>query len=192
MSTTDVFVHPRGLCESQDVGAGTRIWDFTHVMAGAVIGRDCNICSHSFIEDRVVLGDRVTVKNHVLIPALVTIEDEVFIGPHATFTNDPAPRVAERTPEAQWQPTRVRRGASICAGAVLCCGIEIGEGAFIAAGSVVTRSVPDHAFVRGNPARQCGWACECGRRLAADGTCACGSRYPDRVWPLAAASGATE
>lgn len=177
-----VRVHPRGLCESSAVGEGTRVWAFAHVLEGAVVGRDCNICDGAFVEDGAVLGDRVTVKNATLVFSGVTCEDEVFLGPNVLFTNDMRPRAAIRRPPEELLPTLVRRGASLGAGAVVVCGTEIGEHAFAAAGAVVTRDVPAHAFVAGNPARQKGWVCRCGERLAdtGDGTfgCpACESRY---------------
>lgn len=169
-----VFVHPHALCESESVGAGTRIWAFAHVMRGATIGRDCNLCDHVFVESGVVIGDRVTVKNGVALFDEVTIEDDVFIGPNAVFTNDLRPRVEVRTPREAWLPTRVRRGASIGANATIVCGTTIGEYAFIGAGSVVVRDVPAHALVVGNPARQTGWVCVCGQTLPPELRCPCG------------------
>lgn len=175
---TDVFVHPAGLCESDDVGAGTRVWAFAHVLPGARIGRDCNICDCAFVEGGAVLGDRVTVKNGTLVFAGVTCEDEVFLGPNVLFTNDLRPRAAIRRDTDELLSTVVRRGASLGAGVVVVCGREIGEYAFAAAGSVVTRDVPAHAFVAGNPARHKGWVCSCGTRLTADLRCAeCGRRF---------------
>ena len=172
-----VFVHERALCEADDVGPGTRVWAFAHVMAGAKIGAGCNICGHAFIEGGAVIGDNVTVKNHVLIWDGVTIEDEVFLGPGVVFTNDPAPRAAYRKPPTEFLPTLVGRGAAIGANATIVCGVTIGPWAFVGAGGVVTRDVPAHALVAGNPARRIGWVCECGRRLPADLVCSCGFRY---------------
>lgn len=143
--------HPQALVESEQIGAGTRIWAFAHVLPGARIGADCNICDHVFIENEVVLGDRVTVKNGVQIWDGVTLEDDVFVGPNATFTNDPWPR-SRRRPEA-WPKLRVCRGASIGANATLLPGVTIGEEAMVGAGAVVTESVPPRAVVVGNPAR---------------------------------------
>jgi acetyltransferase-like isoleucine patch superfamily enzyme len=175
---TDVYVHPAGLCESDDVGAGTRVWAFAHVLPGAVVGRDCNICDGAFVETGAVLGDRVTVKNGTLVFAGVTCEDEVFLGPNVLFTNDLRPRAAQRKGAGELLTTLVRRGASLGAGVVVVCGHEIGEHAFAAAGSVVARDVPAHAFVAGNPARQKGWVCTCGNRLSANLFCAaCGLRF---------------
>jgi UDP-2-acetamido-3-amino-2,3-dideoxy-glucuronate N-acetyltransferase len=172
-----VQVHPNGLCESDQVGAGTRVWAFAHVLAGA------NICDGAFVEDGAVLGDRVTVKNGTLVFSGVICEDEVFLGPNVLFTNDLRPRAASRRPPQEWLvSTTVRRGATLGAGTVVVCGIEIGEHAFAAAGSVLTRDVPAHALVAGNPARQRGWVCTCGAGLdSADGAdldCPeCGARY---------------
>jgi len=146
-----VFVHPQALLESTRVGTGTRIWAFVHVLPGAVIGRDCNICDHVFIENDVVVGDRVTVKCGVQLWDGVRLEDDVFLGPNVTFTNDPFPRSRqhlERFPE-----TVVKRGASVGANATILPGLVIGAAAMIGAGAVVTRNVPANAIVVGNPAR---------------------------------------
>lgn len=147
----DVFVHERGLCETEEVGPGTRIWAFAHVLAGARLGADCNICDGVFVEGGVVVGDRVTVKCGVQLWQGVELEDDVFVGPNATFTNDRFPR------SRQWLEehprTIVRAGASIGANATILPGLEIGRGAMVGAGAVVTRSVPAHAVVMGNPAR---------------------------------------
>ena len=151
-----LFVHPQGLCESAKVGDGTRIWAFAHVLPGAQIGRDCNICDGVFIENDVILGDRVTVKCGVQIWDGLRIEDDVFVGPNATFTNDAFPRSRQRP--ATPARTLVERGASIGANATILPGLTIGQGAMIGAGAVVTRSVPVFAIVSGNPARITGYA----------------------------------
>ena len=181
-----VFVHPTSVCESDAVGEGTRVWAFAHVMNGAVIGRNCNICDHVFIEGGVRLGDEVTVKNHVMIWEGVTVEEHVFLGPAMIFTNDRYPR-ARRMPgvtdrysrKSNWlRPTTVRRGATIGAGAIVLCGITIGRCACVGAGAVVTRAVPDHRIVTGNPARIAGWACVCGVPLNEALACReCGRRF---------------
>jgi len=171
VSPAGVFVHPRGLCESDQVGHGTRVWAFAHVLPGAVIGAECNIGDHAFVEGGAVLGDRVTVKNAVLVWDRVTIEDEVFLGPNMVFTNDLRPRAAIKRPRAALLPTVVRRGATIGANATVVCGTTIGEHAFVAAGAVVVRDVPAHAFVAGNPAVQKGWVCACGEGLGVDLDC---------------------
>lgn len=175
-----VQVHPLGLCESSSVGAGTRIWAFAHVLPGAVVGRDCNICDGAYVEYGAVLGDRVTVKNQVMVFEGVTVGDDVFLGPGVIFTNDLYPRAAlKRTGDALTR-TRVRDGATLGAGVVVVCGVTIGSGAFVGAGAVVTADVPDDAFMVGNPARQIGWACECGRRLSPTSTCVCGRPQRDK------------
>ena len=161
-----VFVHPQGLCESDEVGPGTRVWAFAHVLEGARVGAGCNVCDHAFIESGAVVGDRVTVKNAVLIWDGVTIEDEVFLGPNMVFTNDLTPRAAIKKGSGDFLPTVVRRGATI------------GANAFVAAGAVVTRDVARHALVAGNPARRIGWVCTCGIRLPDDLRCKdCGRAF---------------
>src|ERR1700761_2185652 len=144
------FIHDRALVESDSIGAGTRIWAFAHVMAGATVGADCNVCDHTYIEGGVILGDRVTVKSGVYLWDGLTIEDDVFLGPQATFTNDLMPR--SRQP-FELRRTTVRAGATIGAGAVILPGVTIGERAMVGAGAVVTRDVPADVVVVGNPAR---------------------------------------
>jgi acetyltransferase-like isoleucine patch superfamily enzyme/dTDP-4-dehydrorhamnose 3,5-epimerase-like enzyme len=151
-----VFVHPRALCESAHVGAGTRIWAFAHVLPGAVVGRDCNVCDGVFVENDVRIGDRVTIKCGVQVWDGVRLEDDVFVGPNATFTNDAFPRSRRKPP--QFLRTLVERGASIGANATILPGVTIGRGAMVGAGAVVVRSVPAWAIVAGNPARIVGYA----------------------------------
>jgi acetyltransferase-like isoleucine patch superfamily enzyme len=172
-----VFVHEKGLCESDAVGPRTRVWAFAHVMEGAVVGADCNVGDHAFIERGARLGDRVTVKNAVLVWDGVTIEDEVFLGPNMVFTNVRDLRAALRPRPEQFLPTRIRRGASIGANATIVCGVTVGERALVGAGSVVAADVPAYALVVGNPARRVAWVCECGKHLPADLACACARRY---------------
>lgn len=167
MAEPDYFVHPQGLCESTDIGSGTRIWAFAHVLPQARIGRDCNICDHVFIENDVVVGDRVTVKCGVQLWDGLRIEDDVFIGPNATFTNDRFPR-SRQYPEA-FPQTVVRKGASIGANATLLPGIMIGANVMVGAGAVVTRSVPPNAIVVGNPAKIVGYVNAGSRKEAAPG-----------------------
>ena len=174
---TGVFVHPQGLCESDQVGEGTRVWAFAHVLPGAVVGAGCNVCDHAFIEGGARVGDRVTIKNAVLVWDGVTVEDEVFLGPNMVFTNDLWPRAAVKKGPGEFVPTLVRRGATIGANATIVCGTTSGPHAFVAAGAVVTRDVPAHALVAGNPARPRGWVCTCGTRLGEDLRCACGREY---------------
>ncbi len=172
-----VFVHPKALVETDDIGEGTRVWAFAHVMKGAKVGRNCNICDHAFIESGAVLGNCVTVKNAVLVWDKVTVEDEVFLGPNMVFTNDMNPRVAfKKSPDA-FLPTLVKRGASLGANVTVVCGVTIGEHAFVGAGSVVIRDVPAHALVVGNPARRIGWICACGTKLPQSLSCRCGRSY---------------
>lgn len=150
------FVHERGLCESTNVGEGTRIWAFSHVLPGATIGSGCNICDGVFVENDVAIGNNVTVKCGVQLWDGVTLEDNVFVGPNATFTNDIRPR-SKVYPE-QFLRTVVEQGASIGANATILPGIRIGRNAMIGAGAVVTRSVPPNATVVGNPAKIIGYA----------------------------------
>lgn len=152
----------RAIVDTTHVGTGTRIWEFTHVLRGARIGRDCNLNSHVFVEDDVVVGDRVTVKCGVYLWDGVRLEDDVFVGPNVTFTNDRRPRSRIHVPPVV---TTVRRGASIGAGAVIGPGVTIGRYALVGMGAIVTRDVPDHALVFGNPARRRGWVCYCGRTV---------------------------
>lgn len=173
-----VFVHERALCESDEVGPRTRVWAFAHIMKGARVGADCNVCDHAFIESGAVVGDRVTIKNCVLIWDKVTIEDEVFLGPNMVFTNDMRPRVAFKKDPSAFLPTLVGRGVSIGANATIVCGVTLGEQAFVGAGSVVIRDVPAHALVVGNPARRIAWVCACGETLTGELGCgACGRAY---------------
>lgn len=147
----DYFVHEKGICESSNIGQGTRVWAFAHVLPGAVIGRDCNICDGVFIENDVTVGDRVTIKCGVQLWDGVHIEDDVFLGPNATFTNDNFPR--SKVYPASFAKTVVRKGASIGANATILPGVTIGPNAMVGAGAVVTMSVPAYAVVVGNPAR---------------------------------------
>jgi acetyltransferase-like isoleucine patch superfamily enzyme len=147
----DYFIHPQGLCESSTIGKNTRIWAFAHVSKEVRIGEDCNICDHVFIETGVEIGDRVTVKCGVQLWTGVYLENDVFVGPNATFTNDLFPRSKEYP--ASFSNTLVREGASIGANATILPGLTIGRKAMIGAGSVVTKSVPDFTIVVGNPAR---------------------------------------
>lgn len=169
-----VFVHPRGLCESDQVGAGTRIWAFAHVLPGAVIGADCNVCDHAFVEGGAVIGDRVTIKNAVLVWDGVTVEDDAFLGPNVVFTNDLRPRAHLRKRRDQLLPTLVQRGATLGAGVTVVCGTTIGEHAFVAAGAVVISDVPAYGLVVGNPGRVVGRVCQCGERESDALPCNCG------------------
>jgi acetyltransferase-like isoleucine patch superfamily enzyme len=175
--TGEVFVHERGLCESVEVGSGTRVWAFAHVMAGARIGRDCNIGGGCFVEAGAIIGDRCVIKNGVQVWDGVTLADDVFVGPNATFTNDLRPRAVDRAEVFAPVPTVVATGATIGANATIVCGIRLGARAFIGAGAVVVRDVPAHALMVGSPARRVGWACACGTPLDVELACSCGRRY---------------
>ncbi len=185
-TTPNVSYHPTALCESDDIGAGTRIWAFAHVMNGARIGENGNLCDHVFIESGVHIGDRVTIKNRALVFSGVTIEDDVFVGPAVVFTNDRYPRSA-RMPEAApryrttsgWlESTVVEHGASLGAGVIVIAGTRIGAYASIGAGTIVTRDVAPHALVVGQPGRQIGWVCTCGIGLDESLMCRdCGRRF---------------
>ncbi len=175
------FVHPSALVETEDIGAGTRIWAFAHVLGGARIGCGCNVGDHCFIEDNVRIGDHTVIKNGVSVWSGVTLEDYVFVGPNAVFTNDLYPRA--KVYHAEDVETQVGTGATVGANATLRCGIRVGRWAMIGAGSVVVGDVPDFALVYGVPARQEGWVCACGERLELSLTgsggvvCRCGRSY---------------
>ncbi|MDP6626624.1 MAG: acyltransferase [Methanopyri archaeon] len=164
----DVFIHPTAVvAEGASIGPGTRVWHFAQVREGAVIGRECVLSKGVYIDKDVRVGDRVKVQNGVSVYQGVTLEDEVFVGPHAVFTNDRYPRSI--SPVWEVTPTLVRLGASIGANVTIVCGITIGRFAMVGAGSVVTHDVPDHALVVGNPARVCGIVCSCGHPLKGTG-----------------------
>lgn len=148
---SNYYQHPNALVETSHIGKHTRIWAFVHILPGAVIGEDCNICDHTFIENDVLIGNRVTVKSGVQLWDGIEIEDDAFIGPNATFTNDPFPRSKHHL--GSYARTIVHKGSSIGANATILPGVKIGQYAMIGAGAVVTKDVPPYAIVVGNPAR---------------------------------------
>ncbi|MBK7483486.1 MAG: N-acetyltransferase [Flavobacteriales bacterium] len=174
--------HPTAVIdEGCTIGDGTRIWHFTHIMPGCVIGEDCNIGQNVVVSPKVKLGRNVKVQNNVSLYTGVECEDDVFLGPSCVFTNVINPRSAVVRRD-QYLRTLVKKGASIGANATIVCGHDIGRYAFIGAGAVVTKEVPDHALVVGNPAKHIGWMSEFGHRLQfdPDGMATCpesGDRY---------------
>jgi UDP-2-acetamido-3-amino-2,3-dideoxy-glucuronate N-acetyltransferase len=166
-------IHPLSLVESDQIGEGTSVWAFVHVMNGVCIGTNSNVGDHSFLETGAVIGNNVTIKNQVCIWEGITIEDDVFVGPRVMFTNDRYPRSPRMEQARQRYASRdnwlcetvVRKGCSIGAGAIICPGIELGKYSVIAAGAVVTKSVPPFTMVMGNPARRVRDVCLCGEPL---------------------------
>lgn len=175
----DYFVHPSAIVDATEIGQGTRIWAYAHILKGARIGMNVNIGDHCFVESMVTIGNDVVIKNGVSIWDEVTIDDLVFIGPNVVFTNDMFPR--SKVYREKYIPTRVKTGASVGANATLVCGITVGEYAMIGAGAVVTKDIADYALVVGNPARQIGFVCRCGEKLLLAGKKAhcrvCGKSY---------------
>lgn len=147
------------------IGTGTKIWHFTHVMDGALIGADCSLGQNVFVASDVTIGDHVRIQNNVSIYSGVTLEDEVFCGPSMVFTNVRNPRSAYPKSAHEYDRTLVRRGATIGANSTIVCGVTIDQWAFIAAGAVVSTDVPAHTMSAGVPARRIGWACRCGERM---------------------------
>ncbi|HEU0013671.1 MAG TPA: acyltransferase [Longimicrobium sp.] len=186
-------VHPSAIVdEGAEIGAGTRIWHFSHVSAGSRIGARCSLGQNVFVAPRVTVGNGVKIQNNVSLYEGVVLEDYVFCGPSMVFTNVRTPRSAfPRNTSADYAETRVGRGASIGANATIVCGTTIGEWSFVAAGAVVTRDVAPYALMVGVPARRVGWVCECGATLALEdgkATCAqCGRGYRED-WRSAPAS----
>lgn len=169
-----VFVHPYAIVDDgAAVGAGSRVWAGTHVMSGARVGRRCNIGENCFIEGGVTVGDGVTVKNNVALYSGAEIGDDVFLGPSCVFTNVINPR-SFISRKSEFKKTVVKRGASVGANATIICGHTVGRYAFIGAGAVVSKNVPDYALVYGCPAEVRGWVCRCGGKLSfRDGRAVC-------------------
>ena len=180
---SDFFVHETACVdEGARIGSNTRIWHFCHVMPGAVIGESCSLGQIVFVADSVRVGDFVKIQNNVSLYEGVILEDYVFCGPSMVFTNIKTPRSAfPRNRSDDYITTRVKHGSSIGANATIICGVTIGEWAFVAAGSLVTKDVPPYALMAGSPARLAGWACECGIALRFEEkrtACAdCGKKY---------------
>ena len=165
MDAKEYYCHPHSLVETPHIGIGTRVWAFVHVLPGAVLGAGCNVCDHCYIESQVVIGDNVTLKCGVYLWDGITLENNVFVGPNVVFTNDLLPRSGNK--DYVLRPTLVKTGASLGANSTILAGITIGQYALTGIGSVVTRDVPAHALVYGNPARQHGWVGEQGEGLEA-------------------------
>src|SRR5437870_6597396 len=184
----DYFVHESSYVDDgAQIGRGTKIWHFSHVMPGAVIGDRCNLGQNVVVMPGTRIGNNVKIQNNVSIYEGVTLEDDVFCGPSCVFTNVLTPR-SHVSRKSEYQQTLVRRGAAIGANATVVCGVTIGEYAFIGAGAVVTADVAPYALMLGVPARRAGWMCQCGERLHLDGALAgcprCGSRYREKAGEL--------
>jgi UDP-2-acetamido-3-amino-2,3-dideoxy-glucuronate N-acetyltransferase len=159
------FAHASALVDApESIGKGTKIWHFSHIMTGAVIGENCSLGQNVFVASGCVIGNNVKIQNNVSIYEGVTLEDDVFCGPSSVFTNVDNPR-SHVPRKNEYQPTLVQRGATIGANATVVCGATLGRYAFVGAGAIVTRDVPDYAMVYGNPARLRGWMCSCGVKL---------------------------
>jgi UDP-2-acetamido-3-amino-2,3-dideoxy-glucuronate N-acetyltransferase len=180
----DYFAHESAYVDDgSEIGDGTKVWHFSHIMSGSRIGRGCNIGQNVVISPGVTIGNNVKIQNNVSVYTGVVLEDDVFCGPSMVFTNVINPR-SHVSRKHEYQQTIVGRGASLGANSTIVCGHNVGRYAFIGAGAVVTRDVPDYALVVGNPARVVGWVCQCGMKLAAGATppartqCrSCGSEY---------------
>jgi UDP-2-acetamido-3-amino-2,3-dideoxy-glucuronate N-acetyltransferase len=191
MSDKPYFVHPSSYVDEPcTIGEGTRIWHFSHVMKDAVIGRDCNLGQNVLVAAGVRIGDNCKIQNNVSLYTGVVLEDHVFCGPSMVFTNVVNPR-SEIVRKDEYKPTLVRRGATIGANATIVCGVTIGAYAFVGAGAVVTKDVPDYALVIGSPAQRRGWMCRCGVKLdtlvPGPRCAACGAVYTLRAgapWPV--------
>ena len=177
--TSEISIHASALVDDGAfVGAGTRIWHWTHVCAGARIGVACSLGQNVFVGNDVVIGDNVKIQNNVSVYDSVRLEDDVFCGPSMVFTNVYNPR-SEITRKDEYRNTLVKKGATLGANCTVICGVTIGSYAFIGAGAVVNRDVPPYALMIGVPATHRGWMCSCGVQLVGDGrvSCECGKAY---------------
>jgi UDP-2-acetamido-3-amino-2,3-dideoxy-glucuronate N-acetyltransferase len=178
----DVFIHPTAIIDDNvEIGKGTKIWHFCHILSGSKIGERCNIGQNCVIGPDVTIGNKCKIQNNVSVFKGVTLEDGVFCGPSMVFTNIYNPR-AEISKMDQVRPTHVKKGATLGANCTIVCGCTVGQYAFVGAGAVVTKDVPDHALVVGNPAKQIGWMCQCGEKLGEALICpVCGTGYDNRA-----------
>ena len=176
---SDYYVHPTSIIDDNaEIGEGTKIWHFSHVQSGAVIGNNCSFGQNVYISNNVRIGNGVKVQNNVSVYEGVELEDYVFCGPSCVFTNDLTPRAKYPKGRAGYKKTLIKEGASIGANATVVCGCTVGRWALIGAGAVVTSDVLDHALMLGVPARLRGWVCECGTVLSDDLVCdQCGRTY---------------
>ena len=179
----NILIHPSSIVETQNIGTGTKIWAFVHILPEAQIGANVNICDHCFIENQVVVGDNVTIKCGVYIWDGITIEDDVFVGPSVAFTNDLLPR--SKNKNYKQQKINLKKGCSIGAGVTILAGCSIGSYAMIGAGGVVTEDIPDFALAYGNPAIVKGYMCACTKKLLIKHkniyNCSCGRAYKRRL-----------
>ncbi|WP_036713295.1 acyltransferase [Paenibacillus ehimensis] len=182
------YQHPNAIVESKNIGQKTRVWAFAHILPGAIVGENCNINDHTFIENDVIIGNNVTIKSGVYVWDGVRLADNVFVGPNVTFTNDLKPR-SKQYPE-KFEQTFVEEWASIGANSTIIAGNKIGKYAMIGAGSVVTKDIPNNTLWYGNPAKMKGYVCNCGRKLPDDLTCStCNQKYHVKESKLIIAGG---
>lgn len=188
MAELEIYIHPTATVEKPcEIGKGTKIWHYAHIMKGAKIGENCQLGQNVFIDSMAEIGNRVKIQNNVSVYNCVKLEDDVFCGPSMVFTNVINPR-SHIPRKHEFKDTLVKKGATLGANSTILCGITIGEYAFIGAGAVVTKDVPPYALVYGNPASLKGWMCECGVKLQIEnqtGYCkACGKRYSKNSFGL--------